>query len=61
MAGVSQVWLTAEELEAIALAFDLADEVHTPPPSRAETSARVKIERALAPVACDTASGSKTP
>lgn len=61
MAGIAQVWLTAEELEALALALDLADEATLAPPSRAEKSARVKIERALAPVACDTASGSKTP
>lgn len=57
MAGVSQVWLTAEELEDTAAALEYATVHHTP----ALLSALAKIERALAPVACGTASGSKSP
>lgn len=60
MAGVSQVWLTAEELEATATAFDMTER-YVGKLTPTERAALKKIERALAPVACDTASGSKTP
>ena len=66
MPGISQVWLTAEELEAIAVAFDALDVLAgreggrrakgalAHPKSR---EAREKIETALGPVACKVASG----
>lgn len=60
MSGVSQVWFTAEELEATATAFDHAER-YIGKLAPAESAARAKIERALAPVACDTAAGAKTP
>ena len=72
MPGISQVWLTAEELEAIAVLYDASDitakaQPDNTPRLRAalahprQKEARAKIEAALAPVACDIASGPRTP
>jgi hypothetical protein len=62
VAGISQVWLTAEELEALASALDgvVAESGGTVLP-RALVTGRDKIELALKPVACEIASGPKTP
>lgn len=65
MPGIAQVWLTHDELEALATALDrLAFFERTRgahPPSKTLTAAQTKIEAALAPVACQVASGPKAP
>jgi hypothetical protein len=60
--GIAQVWLTHDELEAVASLFDnaLGNALEETVP-RPLLAARDKIEKALAPVACEVASGPKTP
>lgn len=73
MPGISQVWLTAEELEAIATAYDALETIQRTSKTACakvaaaaltnprQKGARDKILRALAPVACDLASGCTLP
>ena len=56
MAGISQVWLTEKELEALAVGWDIVQReapAHITPDMR---SGFDKIEMALEPVACRVAS-----
>lgn len=58
MPGVAQVWLTAEELEAVTYALDVYAR-QTSDTLRAFRSAQVKVEYALGTITCSTSPGAK--